>query len=84
MVRFVLLTLPRNIMHLAVITRKINIRLGILKGGTGKEPVALIWRSKRVTIVYAVVVDKFTQRKLLKSFHIALKGREIVEELLYG
>ena len=39
--RFVLHTLQRNITHLAVITRKINIKLGILKGGgggTGKEP----------------------------------------------
>ena len=37
--RFVLHTLQRNITHLAVITRKTNIILGILKGGeTGKEP----------------------------------------------
>ena len=37
---FVLHTLQRNIMHLAVITRKTNMKLGILKrgGGTGKEP----------------------------------------------
>ena len=37
--RFVLHTLQRNITHLAVITRKSNIKLGILKRGeTGKEP----------------------------------------------
>ena len=40
--RFVLHTLQRNITHLAVIPRKTNIKLGILKGGgggeTGKEP----------------------------------------------
>ena len=38
--RFVLHTLQRNITHLAVIIRKTNINLGILKGGggTGKEP----------------------------------------------
>ena len=38
--RFVLHTLQRNITHLAVITRKTNIKLAILKGGggTGKEP----------------------------------------------
>ena len=37
--RFVLHTLQRNITHLAVITRKSNIKLDILKGGkTGKEP----------------------------------------------
>ena len=41
--RFVLHTLQRNITHLAVITRKTNIKLGILKRGggggeTGKEP----------------------------------------------
>ena len=38
--RFVLYTLQRNITHLAVITRKTNIKLGILKGGTEKEPVS--------------------------------------------
>ena len=38
--RFVLHTLQRNITHLAVITRKTKIKLGILKvGGTGKEPI---------------------------------------------
>ena len=31
--RFVLHTLQRNITHLAVITRKTNVKLGILKGG---------------------------------------------------
>ena len=31
--RFVLHTLHRNITHLAIITRKTNIKLGILKGG---------------------------------------------------
>ena len=38
--RFVLHTLQRNITHLAVITRKTNIKLCILKRGaeTGKEP----------------------------------------------
>ena len=41
--RFVLRTLQRNITHLAVITRKTNIKLGILKGGTGKEPGAQIY-----------------------------------------
>ena len=36
--RLVLHTLQRNITLLAVITRKTNIKLGILKGGAGKEP----------------------------------------------
>ena len=42
--RFVFHTLQRNITHLAVITRKTNIKLGILKGGgeTGKEPFFVI------------------------------------------
>ena len=35
--RFVLHTLQRNITHLAIITRKTNIKLGILKGGGGLE-----------------------------------------------
>ena len=37
--RFVLQTLQRNITHLAVITRKTNIRLGILKEGLEKSPI---------------------------------------------
>ena len=36
--RFLLHTLQRNITHLAVITRKTNIELGILKRGLEKEP----------------------------------------------
>ena len=38
--RIVLHTLQRNITHLAVITRKTNIKIDILKGGgeSGKEP----------------------------------------------
>ena len=39
--RFVLHTLQRNITHLAVITRKTNIMLGILKGG-GKLEKSLV------------------------------------------
>ena len=35
--RFVLHTLQRNITHLAVIIRKTNIELGILKGGNWKR-----------------------------------------------
>ena len=37
--KFVLHTLQRNITHLAVITRKTNIKLGILKGGLEKSPI---------------------------------------------
>ena len=42
--RFVVHTLQRNITYLAVITRKTNIKLGILKGGGGgwkRVPVSL-------------------------------------------
>ena len=35
--RFVIHTLQRNITHLAVITRKTNIKLGSLKGGDWKR-----------------------------------------------
>ena len=45
--RFVLHTLHRNITHLAIITRKTNIKLGVLKGGgeeTGKEPFFFAFR----------------------------------------
>ena len=37
--RFVLHTLLRNITHLAVITRKTNIKLGILRGGNWKKAI---------------------------------------------
>ena len=37
--RFVLHTLQRNITHLAVITRKTNKKLGILKGELEKNPI---------------------------------------------
>ena len=47
--RFVLHTLQRDIMHLAVITRKTKIKLGILKGGTLEQsrlfPAYLLWIS---------------------------------------
>ena len=39
--RFVRHTLQRNITHLAVITRKTNIKLGISKGGNRKRAVVL-------------------------------------------
>ena len=39
--RFVLHTLQRNITHLAVITRKTHIKLGILKGVNWKR--AALW-----------------------------------------
>ena len=43
--RFVVHTLQRKITHLAVITRKTNIKLGILKGGTGKKPrIVIKWK----------------------------------------
>ena len=35
--RFILHTLQRNVTHLAVITRKTNIKIDILKGGGGVE-----------------------------------------------
>ena len=44
--RFVLHTLQRNITHLAVITHKTNIKLGILKGGN--------WKRARVTCTVQV------------------------------
>ena len=51
--RFVLHTLQRNITHLAVITRKTNIKLVILKGGTGKEP-HIVWIIYCTQIIYRI------------------------------
>ena len=45
---FVLHTLQRNITHLAVITRKTNLKLGILKGGGGGGD----W--KRANVIFLV------------------------------
>ena len=51
--RFVLHTLQRNITHLAVITRKTNIKLGILKGGkTRKEPLDHLFTLTHFNAVY--------------------------------
>ena len=44
--RFVVHTLQRNITRLAVITRKTSIQLVILKRGTGKEPISLVFLNK--------------------------------------
>ena len=48
--RFVLHTLQRNITHLAVITRKTNIKLGILKGGGGdwKRGFTVFWDHEKL------------------------------------
>ena len=48
--RFVPHTLQRKITHLAVITRKTNIKLDIVKGGTGKEPILFIQISNSLVL----------------------------------
>ena len=45
--RFVQDTLQRNITHLAAITRKSNIKLGILKGGNWKRAEIFLEQKKR-------------------------------------
>ena len=64
--RFVVHTLQRNITHLAVITRKINIKLGILKGGeTGKEPNFVInqtWWALRTRLFSSSPLDFFGEQ----------------------
>ena len=47
--RFVLHTLQRKITHLAVIKRKTNIKLGILKGGN--------WKRAEKTVVRNIIKD---------------------------
>ena len=47
--RFVLRTLQRNITHLAVITRKTNIKLVILKGGKLEKSRAVLLQLNRNT-----------------------------------
>ena len=50
--RFVIHTLQRNITHLAVITRKTNIKLGSLKGGNWKRAcmTSIFGRTRVVTL----------------------------------
>ena len=50
--RFVLHTLQRNITHLAVIRRKTDIKLGILKGGTWKRAHVLMQFITRKKIIF--------------------------------
>ena len=60
--RIVLYTLQRNITRLAVITRKTNIKLGILKGGTGKEP--YFFTTRFVSQFYTLYLVTFESRCL--------------------
>ena len=69
--RFVLHTLQRNITHLAVITRKTNIKLGILKGGNWK-------RAKFIWEVIAVQLGKKCTRNKMDGC-----GQLYLHELLY-
>ena len=79
--RFVHHTLQRKITHLAVITRKSNIKLGILKGGTGKEPdcsnyiigVLLYEVTPKICIYFSV------DNRILSIFDIL--GKTIVSEV---
>ena len=72
--RFVLHTLQRNITHLAVITRKTNIKLGILKGrGKLEKSLPCILDSTISKINLAVLLEKFAggrERKKSSSFNL--------------
>ena len=62
--RFVLHTLQRKITHLAVITRKTNIKLGILKGGNWKRATFQycndIWRGEQIDNSEQICSSNFT------------------------
>ena len=70
--RFLVHTLQRSIKHLAVITRKTNIKLGSLKGGTGKEPQLGMMNKLIIVSRFA----RLTQHRNIK--HLAIITREIV------
>ena len=53
--RFVLQTLQRNITHLAVITRKTNIKLGILKRGNWKSARIFLYHLRNIVIFKAQI-----------------------------
>ena len=61
--RFVLNTLHRNITNLAVITRKTNIKLGILKGGG--ETAWVI--SSKIVEIFVLNLKKLESIKYLQN-----------------
>ena len=67
--RFVLHILQRNITHLAVITRKTNIKLGILKGGNWK-------RAKILHIFTQISFENVKSREfsLQKNYKVGFKS----------
>ena len=64
--RFVLHTLQRNSTHLAVITRKTDINLSILKGAGGN------W--KRAQIKYCEQ-NKINKSRRIRSYHLELNSK---------
>ena len=80
--RFVLHTLQRNITHLAVITRKTNIKLGILKGGNWKRAVfclrafiTLFQSSIGYVYMYLVIGRKMHSSSEFLSLHLVSENR---------
>ena len=74
--RFVFHTSQRNITHLAVITRKTNIKLGILKGGGKLEKSRTFvgcGRKGRTNLL--TVVSLFTMKKFLHYDNIQMVFR---------
>ena len=64
--RFVLHTLQHNITHLAVITRKSNIKLGILKGGNRKRANCGKWgleKASKIVYFFARYLEIFAFRE---------------------
>ena len=61
--RFLLHTLQRKITHLAVITRKINIKLGILKGENWKRACYCYYEFFICNTIYV------TQYKVMKKLN---------------
>ena len=91
--RFVLHTLQRNITHLAVITRKSNIKLGILKrGGKLEKSLTLFFRyyvqtlekepsSREETIELGRRIDTLLNSRRAKHSGICAIRREIFSQL---
>ena len=64
--RFVLHTLQRKITHLAVITRKTNMKLGILKGGN--------WKRAKITFLNETILfSDYRKVDTKKTISIILK-----------
>ena len=83
--RFVLHTLQRNITHLAVITRKTNIKRGILKGGHWKRalfsciPCKIIIYTAKLVFLFLMGTTEDRKRVKLVCLDLSSDGDRVLK-----